>query len=106
MRKKINQRIICLLLIVQVLTNVVQADIVTGATKSTTKAVVTTQPMVSTKAATKNGDKNDETKTTFESCSASSSSEGECLKWKRLELIHSKPIRTLLLSVQVKNYIS
>lgn len=78
MRKKIIKKLLCLVLVIQVLSHVAQAEIVTVATKSTTKAAVTTKPVVTTKAASKDEDCSDETKkTTYESCSASSSSESQ-----------------------------
>lgn len=80
MRKKINKKVFCLILVIQILSHVVQADVFTAATKSTTKAAVTTKPVITTKAAatSKDEDCSDETKkTTYASCSASSSSESQ-----------------------------
>lgn len=59
MRKKINKKIVCLFLVVQVLNQIAQADIVNFGTKSTT--------VDTTKVSSKDG--------VLKSCSASSSSE-------------------------------
>lgn len=62
MRKKINQNTLCLFLVIQVLAQIVQADVVT---KGTTKATVTVP---------------EANQPSLQSCSASSSSEssGKC----------------------------
>lgn len=77
MRKKINQNILCLLLLIQVSIQIVQADIVSKGT--TTKAVFVSKPVVTTTVDAE--DCSDEVvKRTFQSCSASSSSSSG--KWQ------------------------